>query len=487
MTSVAASSKPRPAQVPDALIGRLKEIVGPGNWIDDPAQMGAYTTAWRDHWDARTPLVVRPGSTAEVAAIVAACAAENVPVVPQSGNTGLTGGGLPRDTGAEILLTTERMRKVRDLDLLNDTITVEAGVILADIQKAASDANRLFPLSLGAEGSCRIGGNLSTNAGGVQVLRYGNARALVLGLEVVLPDGRVWNGLRGLRKDNTGYDLKQMFIGAEGTLGIITAAVLRLYPKPTERQVAVAAVTDPAASVRLLGLLREEAGEQVTTFELLQRSCYDNALATLDGAEDPLDAVYPWYVLTELNGQGAPGSLRAPLEAALARAFEAGLVQDAVIATSEQQANRLWRVREEQADVQKRTGTGIKHDVSVPLSRIAEFIERADAALTKAYPGIRLCAFGHVGDGNIHYNPIGPVEMGAAFADETEAVNRIVHDIVADLDGSISAEHGIGRLRLAENERYKSEVEQDLMRAVKQALDPLNLMNPGKLISERTG
>lgn len=483
MTASTTEANPVPGPVPADVLDRLKAAVGPGGWLEDPAEVEPYCVSWRDNWVGRTPLVLRPATTQEVAAIVSICAEARVPMVPQGGNTGLTGGAQPHAHGGEVIISTSRLKRVREIDTLNDTMTVEAGVVLADIQTQAAEVNRLFPLSLAAEGSCQIGGNLATNAGGTQVLRYGNARSLVLGLEVVLPSGRVWDGLRGLRKDNTGYDMKQLFIGAEGTLGIITAAVLRLFPKPSEVQTAMVAVPDPAASVRLLGRMRDRLGEQVTAFELLRRECLDYALATLEGLDDPLAERYPWYVLVEVSGQGAPGSLREPLEDALATAFEEDLALDAVIAASGEQTRKLWALREEQAEAQKRTGVGIKHDVSVPLSRIAAFIERADTALEKAYPGIRHCAFGHVGDGNIHYNPLAPADWdGAAFAAEREKVNRIVHDIVADLRGSVSAEHGLGRLRMEEAERYKPAEELEMMRAVKRALDPHNLMNPGKVI-----
>ncbi len=430
----------------------------------------------------RTPLVLRPESTEQVAELVRICAEARVPIVPQSGNTGLTGASQPHDTGREVILSTQRMTRIREIDADNDTMTVEAGVILQDIQQAAAEADRLFPLSLSAEGSCRIGGNIATNAGGTQVLRYGNTRNLVLGLEVVLPDGRVWDGLRGLRKDNTGYDLKQLFIGAEGTLGVITAAVLRLFPRPTDIQTAMLAVPDPAAAVRLLGHLRGALGECVSTFELLRGICLD-AVATHLGHAHPFAGRHDWYVLLELAGQGQQDTLRAPLENALAEAFEQGLALDGVLAESGEQARRLWAIREDQADVQKHIGVGIKHDIAVPVSRIPEFLERADAALAQAYPGVRLYAFGHVGDGNLHYNPIQPPDWSAeAFRAERGRVNRVVHDIVDELRGSISAEHGLGRLRLAEAERYKSAVELEMMRALKRTLDPHDIMNPGKVV-----
>ena len=472
--------------LPEGLLDHLKEVLGPGGWLIDPADVEAYCTSWRDGWQGTTPLVARPATTAKVAAVMRLCADAGVPVVPQGGNTGLTGGGQPHAHGREIVLSTGRLNRIRAVDLANDTITVEAGVVLQAIQEEARRHGRFFPLSLAAEGSCQIGGNLATNAGGTQVLRYGNARALTLGLEVVLADGRVWDGLRALRKDNTGYDLKDLFIGSEGTLGIITAAVLRLYPALTDVETAFAAVPSPQAAVDLLGRLRASFGEQVTAFELIGRPCIDIALATIDGLDDPLAAPSPWYVLLDVAGQGAPGALLEPLETALAAALEAGLVTDATIAGSEAQRQALWRPREEQAEAQKRAGVGVKHDVSVPISRLPHFLEEADAALSLAYPGVRLVTFGHVGDGNLHYNPLQPVDWsGEAFRAETGAINRIVHDLVMAHGGSISAEHGLGRLRRDENARYKSEVELDLMRRVKAALDPAGLLNPGKMLPDR--
>ncbi len=375
------------------------------------------------------------------------------------------------------------MKQVRAIDLANETLTVEAGVILAEIQRLAAEHNRLFPLSLGAEGSCQIGGNIATNAGGTQVIRYGNTRNLVLGLEVVLPDGRIWDGLRGLRKDNTGYDLKQLFIGSEGTLGIITAAVLRLFAMPTATATAWLAVPSPSAAVELLSFMKSKLGEQISAFELMQRSIIELLIAGVPGHSEPMREPHDWYVLIEVSGQGAPGCLDDPFAEALSEAMGRQLVEDAVIATSGAQAKRYWRMREDMAEAQKVSGVGIKHDVSVPVSKIAEFIMRCDAALAMAYPGIRHCAFGHVGDGNMHYNPLAPLSWdGTKFAGERERVNRIVHDLVVELGGSISAEHGIGRLRLDENERYKGPVELDLMRTLKRALDPSNIMNPGKTI-----
>ena len=438
-------------------IERLKAAVGRAGYLDDPADIAPYCRSWRDNWVGRVPLVLRPQSTEEVAAIVRICAEHGIAIVPQGGNTGLTGAAQPHEDMSEVIVSTSRLKRIRAIDTVNDTITVEAGVVLKEIQNAADRADRLFPLSLGAEGSCQIGGNISTNAGGVQVLRYGNMRNLVLGLEVVLPDGSVWNGLRGLRKDNTGYDMKQLFIGAEGTLGIVTAAVLRLFPKPTASETAWIAVESPAAAVALLGLVRARLGDAVSAFELIRRSLVDFLLAGVPGHEDPMRAVHPWYVLMDVTNQGPPGSLHGPFAEALAAAQEAGLVRDALIAASGAQAAKLWKMRESLPEAVISAGGAIPHDMSVPLSRIPEFIERADAAVAAAYPGIRHCAFGHVGDGNMHYNPVRPVDWDTPrFRAERERINRIVHDIVVDLGGSISAEHGIGRSRLAELEHYKS-------------------------------
>lgn len=469
--------------VPPVVIERLKAVVGAGGFIEGEAESVGYSKPWRGAWDGRTPLVLRPRTTEEVAAIVRICAETRTPIVPQGGNTGVTYGGLPSQHMNEIVLSTARMRTIREIDPVNDTMTVESGVVLKEIQAAAANAGRLFPLSLGAEGSCQIGGNISTNAGGIQVLRYGNTRNLVLGLEVVLPDGRVWDGLRGLRKDNTGYDMKQLFIGAEGTLGIITAAVLRLFPQPSEAQSAWIAVDDPARGLDLLVHMKSKLGESITSFELIGRSIIDFLLAQVPGHTDPLREPHPWYVLMEVTGQGEAGSLAEPVAAALESAAERELVRDAVIASSGEQAKRLWRMREELPEAQKAAGGSIAHDVSVPLSRIAEFIARADAAMEAAYPSVRKCCFGHLGDGNLHYNPLCPADWTyARFAAETGNINHIVHDIVVELGGSISAEHGIGRLRLEENVRYKSPVEIELMASVKRALDPLNIMNPGRVI-----
>jgi FAD/FMN-containing dehydrogenase len=450
------------------------DIVGAANVLTDPQDTRPYFTDWRRQYSGTAECVVRPGNTAEVARVVALCAKHELAVVPQGGNTGLSGGSVPTGKRREIVLALARMNRIRALDRLNDTITVEAGCVLANVQRAADEAGRLFPLSLAAEGSCQIGGNLSTNAGGINVLRYGTAREQVLGLEVVLPDGRIWEGLRGLRKDNTGYDLKQLFIGAEGTLGVITAAVLRLHPKPSASATAWIALDSAAAAVELLSLLHERLGDKLSAFELLSRSCLEAVLEHAPGTQDPLAAAHPWYVLTELADSGEERALRERVEKVLVDCAERGALIDAALAQSGEQARALWRIRETVPEAQF---TNVKHDIAVPVSKSAEFIERAGPRLAARFPEVRIYAFGHVGDGNIHYN-IGPESLVA----QREAVNRIVYDTVAELGGSISAEHGLGQLKRDEILRHKPPLELELMRALKQTLDPRGLMNPGKVL-----
>jgi FAD/FMN-containing dehydrogenase len=464
-------------------IAAIKDAVGPKGWIDEPDAMARYLVDERRLYRGRTPLVVRPASTDEVAAVVRICHRHGIPIVPQGGNTGMVGGGVPHERGDEILLSLARLNRIRAVDPLDYTMTAEAGCILADLQQAAEAADRLFPLSLAAEGSCTIGGNLSTNAGGVAVLRYGNARELTLGIEAVLPDGRVWDGLTALRKDNTGYDLKQLFIGGEGTLGIITAAVLRLFPRPRDVVTAFVAVPAPQAAIELLAAARAGSGDQLSAFELMSRFALELTLAHVPGITDPLEKPHEHYVLLEFGSADRDANLRTRVEAVLADAFERALVRDATIAASSAQAKALWRIRESITEAQKADGGGIKHDVSVPVSRVAAFIAEASAACEAHEPGVRVLAFGHVGDGNVHFNLCRPKETGAAaFEARAEEFNRIVHDIVARMGGSISAEHGIGRLKRGELARYAPAVELDLMRAVKRALDPRGIMNPGKVI-----
>ncbi|MCF8197784.1 MAG: FAD-binding oxidoreductase [Sulfuritalea sp.] len=461
------------------LITELRGLLGERNVLTTDDDIAPYCTDWRRRYSGNPLCVAIPGNTDEVANLVRACAAAGVAIVPQGGNTGLCGGATP--VGGEVVISLRRMNRIRAIDADNNSITVEAGCTLYAVQEAAKAADRLFPLSLAAEGSATLGGNLSTNAGGVQVLRYGNARELTLGLEVVLADGSIWSGLRALRKDNTGYDLKHLFIGAEGTLGLITAATLKLFSRPRIYATAWVAVPDPAAAVSLLGRLRDVAGDNVTAFEIVGRPALDLVLRHIPNSRDPLAGQPEWQVLIELSG--SRDDLAFTLEQALDGAIADELVSDAVVAASEAQTTALWALRENISEAQRVEGVSIKHDIAVPVSRIAEFIARADAALRQQFPQVRIVCFGHIGDGNLHYNQSRPDALSnAEFIEQTEAVNRTVHDLVHQLDGSISAEHGLGQLKREEVLRYKSAIEMDLMRAVKSALDPHGLMNPGKLL-----
>ena len=461
-----------------AAISELKAALGPKGWSEDPEVLSPHLREWRDRWQGHTPLLLKPGSTAEVAAAVAICAQHRVAITPQGGNTGLVGGQIPM---GEVLLTTRRLRAIRDVSPLDDALTVEAGVTLYEAQQAARAAERRFPLSLASEGTATIGGVLSTNAGGTSVLRYGMARDLVLGIEAVLADGRVFNGLKRLRKDNTGYDLKQLLIGAEGTLGIITAATLKLSPVLRGRATAIVGLDTPRQAVALLARARAESGGGVEAFELMKRLGTELVLKSIPHTREPLESTPAWSVLIELGSGDADAAPRA-LERLLAGAFEDGLITDAAIAANATQAAAFWRLREEQSAGLKPEGGGWKHDVSVPVSQIADFIDEASAAVEAFEPGARISVFGHVGDGNLHYDVLCP-EGGdlKAFLGRWEAGSRIVHDIVARYDGSISAEHGLGRLKTDEARRYKSEVELDTMRAIRRALDPAGILNPGIL------
>jgi len=451
--------------------------------MTDTSDMAPYLVDQRNTYHGATPMVVRPASTAEVSAVVALCNETGTPIVPQGGNTGLCGAATPSGDGSELLVSLTRMKRIREIDALNFTLTAEAGVILADIQKAANEADRLFPLSLGAEGSACIGGNLSTNAGGTGVLRYGNARDLMLGLEVVLPDGRIWDGLSALRKDNTGYDLKHLFAGAEGTLGIITTAVLKLFPRPRDIQTAFAAVRDADAAIEILSRARAVTDDRVTAFEWIARRGLDLVFSHISNTRDPLGEIHAEYLLIELTSGHDNGGLRDALEGVLVDAMERGEVLDATIAESRAQAADFWRLRETLPEAQLIEAASIKHDISVPVSSVPEFLRTADAALAAAMPGIRICAFGHIGDGNLHYNVIKPSDMDdALFKGRLEEINRIVHDIAVSLRGSISAEHGIGLLKRDELAHYKSPIALDAMRDIKRALDPNGIMNPGKVI-----
>jgi FAD/FMN-containing dehydrogenase len=464
------------------LITDLHAIVGDRGIVADATELAQVLNDWRGLYSGNAAAVVRPASRDELAAVVALCAARKITIVPQGGNTGMCGGATPPAGGNGIVICLSRLNRIIEVDAANNTITVEAGCILANIQQAAAAAGRLFPLSLGAEGSCQIGGNISTNAGGVNVLRYGNTRDLVLGLEAVLPDGRIWRGLRGLRKDNTGYDLKQLFIGAEGTLGIISAAVLKLFPRPASQIVAFAAVPDPEAAVALLAALRAHCGDSVSAFELVSRSCLDLVLAHIPGTRDPLPAHHDWYVLSELGDAGDDAALRARFESALAEAAENDLVIDAALAASQAQAAAFWKLRESIPDAARIAGLVYRHDISVAVSKVPAFIRTAGAALESKFPGTRVICFGHLGDGNLHYNAFVPGRDRADAAARGAAdVNQLVHDVVNSMDGSISAEHGIGVSKRAELARYKDPLALEMMRAIKAALDPAGLMNPGKI------
>ncbi|MEW6293451.1 MAG: FAD-binding oxidoreductase [Pseudomonadota bacterium] len=464
----------------NSLIENLRAKLGAAHVLTDAFDIAPHCSDWRGRYSGQPLCVVKPENAEDVATVMRACQEAGIAVVPQGGNTGLCGGATP--IRGEVVVSLTRLNHIRAIDTDNNTMTVEAGCTLAAVQAAAEQAGRLFPLSLAAEGTATIGGNLSTNAGGVQVLRYGNARELCLGLEVVLPDGRIWNGLRGLRKDNTGYDMKHLFIGAEGTLGLITAAVLKLFSRPRTVATAWATVPSPAAAVALLTRLREKIGGRVTAFELIGRPALDLVLQHIPGSRDPLAERSPWQVLIELSDT-METDLDVPLEDVLFAAVAASEAGDATIARSAAQARALWALRENIAEAQKIEGLSIKHDISLPVSRIPEFIARCDTALGENFPGVRIVCFGHLGDGNLHYNQSQPAgQDNAAFIAQSTAVNRIVHDLVHELDGSISAEHGLGQLKREEILRYKSAVEMDMMRAVKRALDPQGLMNPGKIL-----
>jgi D-lactate dehydrogenase (cytochrome) len=464
-------------------IDALREILGSADLLTEPSDTAPYLVDWRKLYRGQAMAVVRPRNTEQVSRVIALASEAGISIVPQGGNTDLAGASVPLPDGDNLVLSLERMNRIRSVDAANYTITVEAGCILQQVQEAAAKADRLFPLSLTAEGSCRIGGNLSTNAGGIAVLRYGNMRDLTLGLEVVLPDGRIWNGLRALRKDNTGYDLKHLFIGAEGTLGIITAAVLKLFPRPRERACAFVAAPSLEATLALLGRMRAASGDNVTSFEMIPRIALEMAIAHVPGSFDPFPDPHEAYLLLELTSSRENSGVAAIAEEALAAAMEEGLVSEATIAQNESQAAALWFLREAVVEAQKSAGASIKHDVAVPVAAVPAFIKEAKAAAEAAEPGLRVYAFGHLGDGNIHFNLMQPVGMKPEdFTAQTARLNRVVHDIVARYGGSISAEHGLGQLRREEARRYKPAIEFELMERIKAALDPKGIMNPGKVL-----
>lgn len=461
--------------VPADVLSRLKAVLGEGGWSQDPERLAPKLVEWRDRWVGETPFLALPKTTQDVAAVVGICFEAGVPITPQGGNTGLVGGQIPL---GEILLSTERLRTIRDIDAFDDVIVAEAGVTLAAVHEAALSKGRRFPLDLASEGTATIGGVVSTNAGGTAVLRYGNTRELVLGLEAVLPNGEIWNGLKRLRKDNTGYDLKQLLIGAEGTLGVVTAASLKLFPVLVSRATAIAAVDTPQAALDLLVRAKDTAGTGIEAFELMGRRGIEFVLKNIVGQRDPLAQVHPWYVLIEI-ASGEPGAAEAALERLLSRGLEDGLVRDAVVAQTKAQARALWSIRENQSPGQKPEGATWKHDVSVPVSRVADFLTQATAAMEALVPGCRVTAFGHMGDGNIHYDIIRP-DGGddAVHSARRGEGSRVVHDIVASMGGSISAEHGLGAMKTEEARRYKSPVEVAALTAIRQSLDPKRIMNP---------
>ena len=459
---------------PDVL-DRLKTVAGDGGWSDDPARLAPKLEEWRGRWRGTTPILLLPRSVEEVSRIVRFCAEAKVALTPQGGNTGLVGGQIPE---GEALLSLERMRKVREVSPLDDVMVVEAGVTLVEAQDAAAGAGRFFPLSLASEGTATVGGLVSTNAGGTAVLRYGVMRDLVLGVEAVLPDGSIFHGLKRLRKDNTGYDLKQLLIGAEGTLGVVTAAALKLFPILRDRSVAMVGLASPEAALSLLVRAKEESGGAVEAFELMSRRGIELAIKNIPGTREPLEGVHPWYVLIEI-ASAEPGHAGTAMERLLAAALEAELIADAALAQSETQAKTLWAVRENQSAAQKPEGATWKHDVAVPVSMVPAFIAEATRAVEAFAPEGRVVAFGHLGDGNIHYDVLQPAGTdGKAHSALRDQGSRIVHDIAAGMGGSISAEHGLGVMKTAEALRYKSPEEVAMMKAIRAALDPNRIMNP---------
>lgn len=475
-----AMASPAPT---DDLLAALRGAVGPRHVLTDPDLLAPYLTESRRLFTGTALAVVRPGSTAEVAAVVALCAGRGVPFVALGGNTGLTGGGIPQ---GGLVIALERLSRIRAVDPVGATLTVEAGAILEQVQQAADAAGMLFPLTYASRGTARIGGGISTNAGGLNVLAYGNARELVLGLEAVLPDGRIWDGLKALRKDNAGYDLKHLFIGSEGTLGIVTAAVLRLFPKPRSTGVAFVGLASAQAALDLFVHLRNRMDRDLTAFEYLPPFALEIALRHAGGTVRPLAGDHAAYALVECMSCRPSAQARDDLESALGDGMELGLIEDAALAAGASQEAALWRLREAVPEAQTREGGSIKHDISVPLARLPEFLDRANAACLAAMPGLRPCGFGHFGDGNLHYNLSQPIGMDrSAFLAQWTTFNRIVHDIVNDLGGSIAAEHGVGLIKRDELARYASPVGLELMRTLKGALDPQGLLNPGKVVPPR--
>jgi FAD/FMN-containing dehydrogenase len=464
-------------------LNQCRQLIGTAHVLTEPVDTAAFLTDWRRRFSGKALAVLKPGSTDEVAAVVRLCSQFRVPIVPQGGNTGLVLGSVPDTSGLAIVLSLARMNRIRAIDTVNNTMTVEAGCILQHVQDAATEAGRLFPLSLAAEGSCTLGGNLSTNAGGTGVLRYGNTRELCIGLEVVTPQGDIWSSLRGLRKDNTGYDLRNLYIGAEGTLGVITAAVLKLFPQPKAQMTALAAMQSADDALKLLTLAQSHCGAALTGFELMSDLCLQLVAKHFPQIRQPFAQRHPQYVLLEMSDSESEEHANAMLEGVITLALEQGIIIDAVAAVSIAQSQALWHLREHIPLAQAEEGKNIKHDISVPISRIGAFIRTTDALLQQNFPEVRMVTFGHLGDGNLHYNVSPPENSpGDALIAQQEQINRVVYDSVEQFGGSISAEHGVGALKREEIRHYKSAVEIQLMQTIKQALDPLHLMNPGKVI-----
>ncbi len=462
---------------------RFSNLIGANHVLTNAHDTKPYTREWRDLYFGQAAAVLRPANVEQVAGVMALANEQGLKIIPQGGNTGLVGAQVPDEGGEEIILSLSRLNKIRSLDPADFTITAEAGVVLANVQEKAAEENRLFPLALGSQGSCQIGGLISTNAGGTGVLAYGNMRDLVLGLEVVLPNGEIWNGLRALRKDNTGYDLKQLFIGGEGTIGVVTAAILKLFPKPSSQSVAFIGVENPFQALALLSRAREFAGSMLTGFELMPRLGLEFSLRHLENARDPLQQPAPWYVLMEVSCGSPVCTARDVLENMLASAFEDELLLDATLAENLSQSNDFWRLRHGMSEVQKFEGGSIKHDVSVPVARIPAFLDEAICAVKQLVPGCRPIPFGHMGDGNIHFNVSQPISADkAAYLERWDEMNEVVHAIVTRLGGSISAEHGIGRLKRDLLPQVKSKTELAMMRQVKSAFDPGGILNPGRML-----
>jgi FAD/FMN-containing dehydrogenase len=473
---------PKPVAANDDVLEQFADTIGRQNIITDTSEMEPFLVEWRDRYQGAARAILKPGSTEEVAALLKTAHKNRTPIVPQGGNTGLVGGQIPFDGNEDFVLSLSRLNKIREIDPQGNTMTAEAGVVLQKIQDEAANAGRFFPLSLGSEGSCQIGGNLASNAGGTAVLAYGNARDLVLGLEVVTAKGQIWHGLRKLKKDNTGYDLKNLFIGSEGTLGIITAAVLKLFPAPRAKATAFVGVESPEAALMLFNQTLEAVGSQLTAFEFLPRIGLDFVLTHATGTRDPFVDEHPWYVLMELTS-GIEDTLEDVVESILSGAFETGRIGDATIARSEAEAQSLWRIRLLLSEVQKHEGGSIKHDVSVPVAAMPTFLRAATAEVERRIPKARVVPFGHLGDGNVHFNvsqPVGAPKQD--FLNRWEELNNAVHGIVAEFGGSVSAEHGIGVMKRELMGEIKSDVELELMRNVKRALDPRGILNPGKML-----